>query len=407
MSDRGAKKRFWFLATAVALWSAFGGPAPASAQTQTAVEYYYPAWNFYFVTAFPDEIVALDGGAFGGAWKRTGQTFTVWSGPTNGALPTCRFFSTIFDPRSSHFYTPYAAECAQLKQNPGWQYEAIAFYLQLPDTNGTCPAGTVILYRLYNNSMGGAPNHRFITDAATFSQMRDAGWTFEGDGRTGAFACVPASQVIPIAAEGFWDGTTSADASIDGVVLDDGTFYFFYAADDSSSAGLIQGNATAVDGQFASSNAKNFDFLGYGALDVSITGNYVPQTSLDGTTTSARGSVTFAATYEPTYEQPASLSDAAGMYSGATISMYAVYDTVITIGATGAVSGAVQGCAFTGSAAPHGAAYVLDLVVTFLGPCFYASTYTGVVLYDVASGEIIAMAVNGSRTNALLLFGSK
>ncbi|HET7200265.1 MAG TPA: hypothetical protein VFI80_05565, partial [Burkholderiales bacterium] len=43
--------------------------------TTAAVEYYYSDWNFYFETAFPDEIAALDGGAFGGAWKRTGQTF--------------------------------------------------------------------------------------------------------------------------------------------------------------------------------------------------------------------------------------------------------------------------------------------------------------------------------------------
>src|SRR6266566_9942962 len=119
------------------------GLAPAAtAQTQTAVEYYYANWNFYFVTAFPDEIAALDGGAFGGAWKRTGQTFDVWTGPTNGALPTCRFFSTTFAPKSSHFYTPYAAECAALVAGTGWQFEAIAFYVLLPDAKGNCPAGT-------------------------------------------------------------------------------------------------------------------------------------------------------------------------------------------------------------------------------------------------------------------------
>ena len=28
--------------------------------TALAVEYYYAAWNFYFETAFPDEIAALD-----------------------------------------------------------------------------------------------------------------------------------------------------------------------------------------------------------------------------------------------------------------------------------------------------------------------------------------------------------
>ena len=50
---------------------------PAFSQTQAAVEYYYPDWDYYFETSFPDEIAVLDGGAFGGVWKRTGQTFTV------------------------------------------------------------------------------------------------------------------------------------------------------------------------------------------------------------------------------------------------------------------------------------------------------------------------------------------
>jgi hypothetical protein len=170
------------VAAVVIALAAFLHATAATAQTQLAVEYYYADWNFYFVTSDPGEIAALDGGAFGGLWKRTGQTFTVWTGPTNGALPTCRFFSVIFAPRSSHFYTDRADECASLKQNPGWQYEAIAFYLQPLTASFDCPAGTIILYRLFNNGMGGAPNHRFITDVAQVAEMIAAGWSLEGDG---------------------------------------------------------------------------------------------------------------------------------------------------------------------------------------------------------------------------------
>jgi hypothetical protein len=181
------------------------GGSPAPAATGTAVEYYYADWNFYFETAFPDEIAALDGGAFGGVWKRTGQTFKVWTQPTVSAAldgvpgikaavanaATCRFFSTIFDPKSSHFYTPFDAECASLKAGNAWQYEGIAFYLQLADANGLCPAGSVPLYRLYDNGMGGAPNHRYTTSLEVFNQQAAAGWTFEGNGDTKVFACVP------------------------------------------------------------------------------------------------------------------------------------------------------------------------------------------------------------------------
>jgi hypothetical protein len=163
---------------------------PDSSQA-TAVEYHYAAWNFYFVTASPEEIAALDGGAFGGVWKRTGQSLDVWTDATNGAAPTCRFFSTAFEPKSSHFYTPYAAECASLQAGTTWQFEGIAFYVQVPDADGFCPAGSIALYRLYNNGMGGAPNHRYTTNSTIRDQMLVAGWAFEGNGTTKAFACVP------------------------------------------------------------------------------------------------------------------------------------------------------------------------------------------------------------------------
>ena len=179
----------------------------SSAQlTAVAVEYYYADWNFYFVTAFPDEIAALDGGAFGGAWKRTGQTFDVWAGPAAAALPTCRFLSTAFAPKSSHFYTANAQECALLRGGATWQYEGIAFYVRVP-AQGPCGRGTVPLYRAYNNGVDGAPNHRYTTSLQTARQMTAAGWVLEGGVAAGdfdplnvefsevAFACVPQEPV--------------------------------------------------------------------------------------------------------------------------------------------------------------------------------------------------------------------
>jgi hypothetical protein len=171
--------------------SGTGAQAAGGGPTAQAVEYYYAAWNFYFETAFPAEIAALDGGAFGGVWQRTGQTFNVWPQSNAGTAATCRFFSTAFAPKSSHFYTPFAAECATLKTSADWQYEALAFYIALADANGLCGSGTIPLYRLYDNGMGGAPNHRYTTDPTIFNQMIAAGWVFEGNGNTKVFACVP------------------------------------------------------------------------------------------------------------------------------------------------------------------------------------------------------------------------
>ena len=165
---------------------------PPPQPTAPAIEYFNADWGFYFITAFPEEIEAIDGGAFDGAWQRTGLSFDVWPQAAAGLAPACRFFSDgSFAPKSTHFYTSSAAECAAIKASPIWSYEGIAFYLQAMDANGLCQAGTLPLYRLYNNSAGGAPNHRYTTSADVLDAMLAAGWIFEGNGITKTFACVP------------------------------------------------------------------------------------------------------------------------------------------------------------------------------------------------------------------------
>ncbi len=156
-----------------------------------AIEFYYPAFDHYFVSADLDEIAGLDAGVFPG-WSRTGESFRVAEGATTGFQPVCRFFGVGFQPLASHFYTPYAKECDILKNDPKWVYEKIAFGLATPDpaTSG-CPLDTRPLYRLFNRNAGGAPNHRYTTHTATFDAMLNRDWTFEGNSATRVFACVP------------------------------------------------------------------------------------------------------------------------------------------------------------------------------------------------------------------------
>ena len=390
-------------AIVVALGLQLGGGSPANAQVQTAVEYYYAAWNFYFFTAFPDEIAALDGGAFGGVWKRTGETFSVWSDASGGGLSTCRFFSVGFDPRSSHFYTPNAAECAGLMSDPHWEFESIAFYLELPDANGNCPPGTLVLYRLYNDGMGGAPNHRFTTSLVIFHQMLAAGWIFEGDLRTYAFACVP----LPATAEGLWAGSTDTGALLLGIVLDDATFYVVYVTP--AQVGLVQGTATYSNGQFSSANAIDINFTGLGVRNSSISGSFVPQSSLNGTITVASQQAIFSATYDPDYWEPASLAAAAGSYSGYAATSSNATLASFTLAADGAFSGSSAGCSFAGTLTPRGSVSVFDLSVTFQGGMcsFGTSTLTGIAFYDAGSNELLAMAPNAARTDGFLALGTK
>ena len=168
-------------------------PAPQP-RIEVAVEYYHAGWNMFFVTALPDEIAALDGGAFGGAWTRTGQQFNVYAldGAPASSSTVSRFFSTMFAPKSAHVYVANAVEYDALMNGTiaGWELEGPVFSAPLPASDGTCPEGTIPVYRLYNNGMGGAPDQRLITDVNEFAQALTAGWIPEGEG-IGVGLCSP------------------------------------------------------------------------------------------------------------------------------------------------------------------------------------------------------------------------
>jgi len=145
-------------------------------QGPLAVEYVNAALGHYFLTAFPAEIAVLDGGAFGGAWKRTGESFR-----TGGAAAVCRFYGMPPKGPDSHFFTVDASECAfVMAQWQAWTFEAHAF-ATTPATAGACAAGLVPVRRFYNNPAAGADmNHRYVTSAAVAAEMRNKGWIEEG-----------------------------------------------------------------------------------------------------------------------------------------------------------------------------------------------------------------------------------
>lgn len=155
----------------------------------TAVEYHHAGFDHYFITAIPAEIDAVDGGTVAG-WARTGAAFGVFPLSTAGASNVCRFFSASFAPKSSHFYSPFADECAAAGANVDWQFEGEVFAMKLPAANGNCSADTVPLYRLYNEGQSGAPNHRYTTQAGIRSEMIARGFVAEGFGAMGVIGCV-------------------------------------------------------------------------------------------------------------------------------------------------------------------------------------------------------------------------
>jgi hypothetical protein len=158
--------------------------------TVDIIEYYHAAFDHYFITGIADEIAKLDAGVFQG-WARTGQKFKGYALDTPGSVNVCRFFSTSFAPKSSHFYTPFAVECAKVKTNADWSFEGEVFGIPIPDANGVCAAGTTPVYRYYNNGQGAAPNHRYTTDATLRATMLQRGWISEGYGDLGVIMCSP------------------------------------------------------------------------------------------------------------------------------------------------------------------------------------------------------------------------
>jgi hypothetical protein len=165
--------------------------------TVTVVEYHHASFDHYFITPVAAEIALLDAKAAPfQEWSRTGYTFNAYvnAGAPAGSVAICRFFNDHYSPKSSHFYALRGFGCeATLAQFPDWKLEDDKlFNTMLPDTTtGACPAGTIPVYRLYNDGKGQAPNHRFVTELAERQKMVNQGWVAEGAG-IGVGMCVPA-----------------------------------------------------------------------------------------------------------------------------------------------------------------------------------------------------------------------
>jgi hypothetical protein len=173
--------------------------AVSSAFALPVVEFYNTNLDNYFITADPVEAAAVDGGAAGPGWMRTGSSFNA-----GGPSAVCRFYGSIAPGPNSHFYTALPAECAALKQlqattpssQKRWNFESLDFATTIP-VRGVCPGNTRAVYRAYNNgfSRGIASNHRITTNPAGIQQVVARGWSNEG-----VVMCAPSA--VPQA--GWW-----------------------------------------------------------------------------------------------------------------------------------------------------------------------------------------------------------
>lgn len=167
-----------------------GGVAvlPAHAGLGTAIEFYNPQNNHYFLTANPAEAAMLDAGTTVRGWTRTGGQFSVFTAPADGLSAVCRFFGTPGKGPDSHFYTADAAECAKVRTLPAWTFEEIAFYI--PTTaSGDCGSNWPVYRSYYTDNIADA-NHRFTLDLTAHVRMPQR----RGDVLEGIVMCAPVTD---------------------------------------------------------------------------------------------------------------------------------------------------------------------------------------------------------------------
>lgn len=153
--------------------------APPTPGVALVYEFYNTGLRHYFRTANGDEAVAIDQGAAGPNWVRTGDNFHAYVAGTNTpGSDVCRFYTRG---ANSHFYTAFASECASLKApSSGWIYEGLSFRIPLP-AGQSCAAGTLPVYRLYNDRFAyNDSNHRFTTVYGNIAALQAQGWVYEG-----------------------------------------------------------------------------------------------------------------------------------------------------------------------------------------------------------------------------------
>jgi Repeat of unknown function (DUF5648) len=180
-------------------------PLPPPVAIVQVDEFYHSGLRHYFITADTAEKQDLDPvtGVHRG-WVRTGESFKAYATGSSASgsrlapdsvypgsvIPVCRHYGDPMQDLDSHFYSASAGECEKVNDLFGrdWLFESDnVFQIDRPDTNGACRAGTMPVYRLWNQRKDS--NHRYTTSAAIKAQMIAAGYVAEGYGPDGVVMC--------------------------------------------------------------------------------------------------------------------------------------------------------------------------------------------------------------------------
>ena len=165
-------------------------PAGAAA----VVEFYDTLLDHYFVTTDAGEIANLS--LFGAPrWQRTGHVFYAWANPASAppsVIPrnVCRFYAGPQLQIDSYYFTADATECSTVATTGGsvWSLQTnAAFWVEVPNAEGVCRAGTLPVYRFFNNRRDA--NYRYTIDLSVRRAMVNRAWVPSGKGSNGVSFC--------------------------------------------------------------------------------------------------------------------------------------------------------------------------------------------------------------------------
>ena len=236
-----------------------------------------------------------------------------------------------------------------------------------------------------------------------------------------------AAPVVPAGtAEGLWTGTM-AGRTVNGAVLDDGTYWFLYSAVGAPAlmAGTLQGNGSTSNGTFTSSNGLDFSNDLKEKFPVTVTGPYVMRQNLNGSVTyPGGGQLTFTSTFNSENSVPPVITNVADTYSGSVFgfphTMTVSPTGTITVTTTGGphrtgvsvdVSGIELGCDFTGTLSPRsqgGNMYDITLTPTTNAFMCALGPFDGVAFFDATDNKrIYVLALNSDRNRVFPFTGTR
>ncbi|MGB6054206.1 MAG: hypothetical protein WBG17_03100 [Burkholderiaceae bacterium] len=204
----------------------------------------------------------------------------------------------------------------------------------------------------------------------------------------------PPSVAEPVATiDGFYEGRTSLDQSVTGVILSDNSFFLLYSQpnDPATLTGAVFGSGDARNGSF-SSTAQDIRLDG-SVQAASLSASYEPKKSFDGTLSYAdNSSATFTASYNPAYETTPTLAALAGVYHGTIATPGRHEDLTLTVDSEGNMSGPLLcGCNVSALAAPleTGNAYRVKIEFTGGDHPLSNQVFAGIAYLDAARGRLV------------------